>query len=46
MVYVFDPTTCEEPKKPAYRYSPIPKAVECCCCCSDCEEDEENQQGT
>lgn len=32
MVYVFDPTTCEEPKKPTYRYSPIPKAVECSCC--------------
>ena len=32
MVYVFDPTTCEEPTLPTYRYSPIPKAVECSCC--------------
>lgn len=29
MVYIFDPTTCEEP---TYSYSFIPKAVECCCC--------------
>ena len=32
MVYIFDPTTCEEPKKPTYRYSPIPKTVKYCCC--------------
>lgn len=32
MVYIFDPTTCEEPKKPTYKYSPIPKAVECSSC--------------
>lgn len=41
MVYVFDPTTCEEPKKPTYRYSPIPKTVKHCCCPKPAEEEAE-----
>lgn len=47
MVYIFDPTTCEEPKKPTYRYSPIPKTVKYCCCPNptDYEEDDNTTEG-
>lgn len=44
MVYIFDPTTCEEPTLPTYRYSPIPKAVECSCCPNPADY-EENATG-
>lgn len=44
MVYIFDPTTCEEPTKPTYKYSPIPKVVECSCCPNPADY-EENATG-
>lgn len=43
MVYVFDPTKCDEPKKPTYRYSPIPKVKKPSCCCEEPVKEEEKQ---
>lgn len=51
MALVFNPMSCEEPHKPTYEYTPIPKVVECeeedvcnCeCTCNDCTPDSGTQ---
>lgn len=51
MALVFNPMSCEEPHKPTYEYTPIPKVVECeeedvcnCeCTCNDCTPDNNTQ---
>lgn len=54
MALVFNPMSCEEPHKPTYEYTPIPKVVECededvcnCeCTCSDSSSESNSQSAS